>query len=187
MRIISGMHRGRKIFLPKDTKAIRPTSDFVREAMFNVLTHGRFNDNVNVVQEAVVADICAGTGALGLEALSRGAQHVTFVDNSREAQDIIRRNVEHFKEADRSDIISADAGKLPRAKRKHDVVLMDPPYHKGLIPVALQQLKDQGWLADGAFIIAERDVKDTQSLPDGFELVDQRSYGRTVLDVMRAV
>ena len=185
MRIISGMHRGRKIHLPKDTKTIRPTSDFVREAMFNVLAHGRFNDNVNVVQDAVVADICSGSGALGLEALSRGAAHVTFADQSREALDIVRKNIEHFKEADRSHILSADVTNLPYSKHKHDVILMDPPYHKGMIPAILHGLETQGWLAGEAIIIAERDMKDEQSLPENFELVDQRNYGRTSLDVMR--
>lgn len=185
MRIISGMHRGRKIFLPKDTKAIRPTSDFVREAMFNVLTHGRFNDNMNVIQGANVVDVCAGTGALGLEALSRGAQSVTYVEQSRDAIGIIRRNVEHFKEEDRTHIVPADIANLPAATKKHDVALLDPPYHKGLIPIALHKLAEGGWLEDGAIIIAERDVGDTQSLPDGYELLDQRSYGRTVLDVIK--
>lgn len=185
MRIISGMHRGRKIALPKDTKTIRPTSDFVREAMFNVLTHGRFNDNVNAVQDAVVADICAGSGALALEALSRGASFATLVDNSREALDSMRRNVEHFREQGRTQIINSDAGNLPRAKRLHDLVLMDPPYHKGLIPVILQQLQTAGWLADGAIIMAERDAKDEQALAEGYKLADQRAYGRTVLDVIR--
>ena len=185
MRIISGMHRGRKIHLPKDTKTIRPTSDFVREAMFNVLTHGRFSNNMNVIQDAVVADICAGSGALGLEALSRGATHVTFVDQSREALDIVRRNIEHFKEGERSQVTSADIANLPHSKHKHDVCLLDPPYHKGMIPAILHGLQQQGWLAPDAIIIAERDMKDEQSLPENFEMADQRNYGRTSLDVMR--
>ena len=185
MRIISGTHRGRKITLPKDTKTIRPTSDFVREAIFNVLNYGRFNDNVNAVQDAVVADICAGSGALGLEAISRGAAYVTLVDNGREALDVMRRNIEHFKEGDRIDVISSDATNLPRARRKHDVVLMDPPYHKGMIPMILPSLEKQGWLAENAIIITERDVKDKRALPEHFEIVDERSYGRTMLDVMR--
>lgn len=185
MRIISGIHRGRKIVLPKDTKTIRPTSDFVREAVFNMLTHGRFNDYVNVVQGAVVADICAGSGALGLEALSRGAEHVTLVDSSREALDVIRHNVAHFKEESRVDVISADASKLPPARRQYNLVLMDPPYHQGLIPQILQSLVTQQWLADGAIIIAEHDAKEVQSLPEGFKQADQRSYGRTTLDVLR--
>lgn len=185
MRIISGIHRGRKMSLPKDTKAIRPTTDFVREAMFNLLSHGRFNHNVNAVQDAVVADICAGSGALGLEALSRGATRVTFVDNSREAISHIHRNIEHFKEQDRTEVISADVKNLPRAKCLHDLVVMDPPYHQGLIPIILHGLKAQGWLADGALIIAEHDIKEQQELPEGFELIDQRNYGRTTLDVIK--
>ena len=185
MRIISGMHRGRKIALPKDNKTIRPTSDFVREAMFNLLSHGKFNDNINAVQDAVVADICAGSGALGLEALSRGAKHVTFVDHHRESMDLIRRNIEHFNEQDRTETIQSDVTNLPRAKRQHDLVLLDPPYHKGLIPVILHSLNEQSWLADQALLIAEHDIKEQQELPEEFELIDQRHYGRTTLDVMR--
>jgi 16S rRNA (guanine966-N2)-methyltransferase len=171
MRIVAGRLRGRTIAAPAGT-AVRPTADRVREAVFNVLAHGAAE-----IEGARVLDAFAGSGALGLEALSRGAAFATFIDSSAEAIAACRANAEALGVARDSRFIRADAIQPPRADRPCDLVFLDPPYRSGLAATALTQLAEAGWIAPGAVIVVE--LGGPFAAPEGFTLTDERRYGRT--------
>jgi len=183
MRIIAGIHRGTVLADVGQGDAaahLRPTSDRVREALFSMLTH------LDVVQGARVLDLFAGTGALGLEALSRGAREVCFVENGRAGQKLIAQNVTKMRVEDRSQVMRVDAtglGAWPNAA--FDLVFLDPPYGKGLGTVALTAARDGGWLAQDALVVWEENS--VMMPPAGFKRVDKRKYGDTHVTLMRVV
>ncbi len=178
MRIVAGRHRGRRLkTLPGAD--IRPTADRVREALFNVLGHGRWARAGGGVAGARVVDLFAGSGALGFEALSRGAGHVTFVDQGAAACRLIEQNAETLGEGDRVMILKRDATRLGTAPVRHDLAFLDPPYRSGLAAPALEALAAAGWLAAGALAVVELAKREELSPPEGFELLDQRSYAAT--------
>lgn len=182
MRIIAGRHRGTTLAAVgrgDDAAHLRPTTDRVRESLFNVLQGGRFGDPIS---GARVLDLFAGTGALGLEALSRGATHVTFVDNGRVAQKLIRENIAKLRRQDDTAVIGADASKLPQGS-PCNLIFLDPPYGKDLGGKALANACDAGWLAPEAFIVWEESR--AQIAPAGFTSLDQRRYGDTWVSVLR--
>ncbi|PHQ99812.1 MAG: 16S rRNA (guanine(966)-N(2))-methyltransferase RsmD [Marinosulfonomonas sp.] len=184
MRIIAGTHRGLKLAPvgTGDTAAhLRPTSDRVRESLFSVLMGGAYGDPIS---GAHVLDLFAGTGALGLEALSRGATHATFVDDGRKAQSLIRENIALTRrDKATTRLIRSDATKLPPNKgTRCSLVFMDPPYGKGLGEMALVAARNGGWLADGALIIWEE--SSPQHPPQGYVLRDQRKYGDTWISIL---
>jgi len=180
MRIIAGQHRGRRLEeFPGD--AVRPTSDRAREALFSML------NSRQALLDAAVLDLFCGTGALGLEALSRGAAHVTFVDKDPEALAITKRNVQACKETGRSRILRADAAKLGAADRPYRLVLLDPPYGKGLGEAALASLAAGGWLRPGALVMLEESARADISLPDAYEELERRTYGDTQMVFGRVV
>lgn len=180
MRIIAGQHRGVGLVSvgKGDTAAhLRPTTDRVRESLFNVLTHH------DVIAGARVLDLFAGTGALGLEALSRGAAHAAFVDDGRVAQGLIRQNIAKLRAGDDTEIIRRDALRLPRCDgAPFDLVFLDPPYGKELGEKALAAADAGGWLAPEAFIVWEEARPITA--PEGFERVDHRRYGDTHITLL---
>lgn len=181
MRIIAGQHRG--VTLAQvgkgDTAAhLRPTSDRVREALFNVLQGGRFGD---VVSGARVLDLFAGTGALGLEALSRGATHATFVDSGAVAQSLIRGNLTKLGET--ADVLAIPVVDLPATDQPCDLIFLDPPYGQKLGLPALQAAARQGWIAPGAVIVWEESTP--QIAPRGYTRLDQRQYGDTWITYLR--
>ncbi len=181
MRIIAGQHRGTTLTeVGKGDAAahLRPTTDRVRESLFNVLQGGRFGDPIT---NAHVLDLFAGTGALGLEALSRGAQHVTFVDSGAVAQKLIRANIAKLKRSDDCTLIGARAENLPAASAPCDLIFMDPPYGQGLGASALKSARD--WIAPGALVVWEEQT--AQLAPRGFEALDQRRYGDTWITFIR--
>lgn len=182
MRIIGGTHRGTTLAPvgEGDAKAhLRPTSDRVRESLFNVLQGGRFGDPI---KGARVLDLFAGTGALGLEALSRGAKHVTFVDNGRVAQKLVLANIAKLhREADTA-LLSVEAAKIPNGK-PCGLVFLDPPYGQDLGGKTLSSVRAAGWLARDALIIWEEDR--AQIAPPGFQTLDQRRYGDTWVTFLR--
>jgi len=177
MRIVGGSLRGRALAAPK-TDATRPTSDRVREAVFNILAHGAAS--VDFTGGRVI-DLFAGTGALGLEAISRGASFALFVEDDVSARATIRTNIENFGLTGQTKIFRRDATDL-RDSAQHgqfDVAFLDPPYDKGLGPRALSALADGGWLKPGAIVVLE-DRRDAPiALPVGFVLLDQRTWGDT--------
>ncbi|PKQ13771.1 MAG: 16S rRNA (guanine(966)-N(2))-methyltransferase RsmD [Alphaproteobacteria bacterium HGW-Alphaproteobacteria-1] len=179
MRIIGGAHRGLRLAsVGKGDEAahLRPTSDRVREALFNVLAGG-YGDPVT---GARVLDVFAGTGALGLEALSRGAESATFIENGRKALTILRQNIALCRAGDAARVIAADARRPgPNAGAPHDLVFLDPPYGKGLGEAALAAALAGGWIAPGALIVWEESASITA--PEGLRLIEERRYGDTVI------
>ncbi|NOT40877.1 MAG: 16S rRNA (guanine(966)-N(2))-methyltransferase RsmD [Alphaproteobacteria bacterium] len=181
MRIVAGKHRGLSLATPKDAR-VRPTSDRVREALFNVLAHNDFGTGF-ALEGARVLDLFAGTGALGLEALSRGATYVLFVDDHFESRGLIRRNVEAAHATGATKIWRRDAtalGEMPgNAGGPFDLAFLDPPYRKGLVEVALASARDGKWFAPNALVVAEMAADEAPAMPAGFSALDERTYGDT--------
>ncbi|MHA7866592.1 MAG: 16S rRNA (guanine(966)-N(2))-methyltransferase RsmD [Salipiger thiooxidans] len=184
MRIIAGDWRGRALTAvgKGDPRAhLRPTTDRVRESLFNVLAGGRFGDPF---EGARVLDLFAGTGALGLEALSRGAAACCFVDDGRKSLSLLRDNIRLLGCADRTRVIARDATRLPPAETPCDLVFLDPPYGKALGDKALAAARDGGWLAPGALVVWEE--SGPQLAPEGFTPLEDRRYGDTHVTLLRA-
>ena len=183
MRIVGGRFRGRTLKGPS-SQAVRPTSDRLRETIFNILAHG-YED---AVENARVIDLFAGTGALGLEAVSRGARFALFVDEGSEARALLRENVEALGLGGLTRIFRRDATKLGDAPtgEKFDLAFLDPPYGKGLAPRALRALIEGRWLTDGALCVIEEAADEEIALPAGVELLDRRTYGDTQIVIARA-
>src|SRR5215470_256230 len=165
MRIVGGKHRGRRIAAPEGHD-VRPTSDRAREALFNILEHGPFTvDGTSPLIDARVLDVFAGSGALGLEALSRGAAHLTCIETSATARSILRTNAKTLGETARVTVVQADATKPPTAAAPCSLAFLDPPYRSGLAAPALAALAARGWLADGAICMAEISAAETLGAP----------------------
>lgn len=153
---------------------MRPTTDRMRERVFSMLDHGRYPD----MNGARVADLFAGTGALGLEALSRGAAQITFVEKSPESIAYLKANITALGVASETDIIQKSARDLPTAIAPYDFIFMDPPYHKDLVEPTLESLLSAHWLTEGSAIICELARGDALVLPAGLEIIDERSQGK---------
>jgi 16S rRNA (guanine966-N2)-methyltransferase len=175
VRIIAGKQKGRKLDAPEGD-AVRPTAARAREALFDILAHGRLSDGP-AFEDAQVLDVFAGTGAFGLEALSRGARFVTFMEKNRAARALLQQNVTTLGETQRAAILSADATRPPRASTVASLAFLDPPYREGLAPPALLGLAKAGWLADGALVIIELAAREDFEAPAGFALIEERRYG----------
>ncbi len=185
MRIVGGQFRGTQLAevgAGDPAAHLRPTSDRVREAIFNLLLNGGHGDPVT---GARVLDLFAGTGALGLEALSRGAARVAFVDDGAAARALIRRNVERLRAMGVTDIWRRDATRLgPNRGPGYGLVFLDPPYGQGLGERALASAAEGGWLAPGAMVVWEENA--AMAPPEGFQPLDQRRYGDTWVTLLRA-
>lgn len=185
MRIVAGAHRGRRLAVPAG-QDVRPTSDRARQALFNILDHGGFVDGGgSPIRDAHVLDAFAGSGALGLEALSRGAASATFLETAAPAIDAIRQNVKACREEEKSEVLRADATRPPRARAACGVVFLDPPYNKGLAVPALDALAAAGWLAQGAICCVELAADEDFTPPEGFETLDERRYGAARIVLLR--
>lgn len=179
MRIIAGRHRGLALAsLGKgDAGAhLRPTPDRVRESLFNMLM------SYGLPHEARVLDLFAGTGALGLEALSRGAAHVTYVENGRKGAALIRENLAKARRSDDAKLLTCDATRLPPAPHACELVFLDPPYAKGLGEKALASALAQGWIADNALISWEESTPITP--PAGWKIQNARNFGLTTISFL---
>ena len=174
MRIVAGKFRGKQLTSPADD-SIRPTADRVRESVFNILA-SRLGPSVEGLR---VLDLFAGTGALGLEALSRGASSVVFVDTGAEARGLIRDHIEAFGAGGVTKLLRRDATSLGPAGTMGpvDLVFLDPPYAQGLAEQALTSLRDGLWLKPDTLLVLEESSTATLSLPAGFTLDDRREYG----------
>lgn len=180
MRIVAGRHRGRVLLAPEG-QATRPTSDRAREALFNILDHGE-----PVLRDAHVLDAFAGSGALGLEALSRGAARATFLETDGSAFAIIHANVRKMGVEQQVTILRNDATKPPKAPAPCRIVLMDPPYKSGLAQTALPALLSQGWIAPDALVVVEVAAGEPFSTPiRELGIVDERKYGAARLIFLR--
>jgi 16S rRNA (guanine966-N2)-methyltransferase len=182
MRVVGGRLKGRNLASPSSSE-IRPTADRLRESLFNILIHA-YGDPVT---DARVLDLFAGTGALGIEAVSRGAAFALFVDNGAEARALLRNNVEALGLGGVTKIYRRDAGNLGPAHpiEPFSLVFLDPPYRMKLAEKALASLRDGGWLAPGALAVVEEAKAAKFASPQGFEQLDRRVYDDTELVFVR--
>ncbi len=182
MRVVGGRLRGRALAGPK-SQAIRPTADRLREALFNILLHGHGDP----VSGARVLDLFAGTGALAIEALSRGAAFALFVDDRTEARALLRQNVEALGLGGATRIFRRDATKLGPAHpiEPFSLVFLDPPYGRGLAETALKSARAGGWLAPAALVVVEEAGDAGFTAPEGFTELERRRYDETELVFLR--
>ena len=182
MRIVGGRFRGRTLSAPK-SQAIRPTADRLREALFNILVHAY----ADPLSGARVLDLFAGTGALGIEALSRGAAFTLFVDEGAEARALLRENATTLGLGGTSKIFRRDATKLgePRPLAPFSLAFLDPPYGQGLATAALNSARTGGWLTPDALIVVEEATKAQFAAPGGFRELDRRRYDDTEFVFLR--
>lgn len=179
MRIIGGGLKGRRLFSVRGERT-RPTADPLREAIFNILSAR--------VRDTVVLDLFAGTGALGIEALSRGARQAVLIDKDRSAIEVIRRNIELCRLAEKARAIRWDVSRNLNCIRGHrppfSLVLMDPPYSRNLIAPALALLDAGGCLEKNSLIVAEHTPAEAMAVPEAFSLVDRRTYGKRLVSFL---
>jgi len=188
LRITGGQFRGRALAEPPDNR-VRPTSDKVRQAIFNILAHNDFGTGFHL-EGARVIDVFAGTGALGLEALSHGATYALFIDDSAESRALIRKNIEAMNLTGVTKIWRRDATDLgplgAGAGGPFELAFLDAPYRKGFTEKALASLASGGWLSPNALIMAEMAADEKIEPPQGFTLLDSRLYGETALHIFGA-
>ncbi len=181
MRIDAGSHRGIKLAAPEGLDT-RPTADRARQAIFNILVN-----TYDAIRDAKVLDVFAGSGAMGLEALSRGAERASFIESDRAAAEAIKKNIAACKEQPRAQLFINDALRPPRVSANWgpaSLVFLDPPYSKDLLAPALKALHEAGWIATEALVVAEMHRKDAFA-PEGFELLDDRDYGKARFVLLR--
>ncbi|WP_417317033.1 16S rRNA (guanine(966)-N(2))-methyltransferase RsmD [Emcibacter sp.] len=180
MRLIAGTYRGRRLKAPSG-QHIRPTTDRMRETLFNLLQNSlglEFNG-------LHVLDAFAGTGALGLEALSRGAVHVTFADKDRRSFTLVKENITLLKAEEQCLCIGMDAIRLPAPEIPYGLVFLDPPYHKNLLRPALDNLLSKKALADGCLVVAECAHDEEPDFPDRLEELTFRTYGDSRITILK--
>ena len=184
LRIVAGRHRGRRLLAPAG-ETTRPTAERVRQALFDMLWHAPWAGRESL-DGARVLDAFAGTGALGLEALSRGAAHATFIEPDHAALAALRRNIATLGEEDRARVIPGDATRPPPTAAPCGLLLLDPPYGKDLVPRALAALQAGGWIAPDALVVAEVAKADPLDAP-GFETLAERAHGAARVVFLKAV
>jgi 16S rRNA (guanine966-N2)-methyltransferase len=184
MRVVGGRLKGRNLASPA-SRDIRPTADRLREALFNILVHA-YSDPI---EGARVLDLFAGTGALGIEAVSRGAKFALFVDNGAEARALLRNNIEALGLGGVTKVFRRDAGDLGPVHpvEPFSLVFLDPPYRMKLAEKALGSLRDGGWLTLGALLVVEEAKAAGFVAPEGFEELERRAYDDTEFVFLRAV
>ena len=188
MRIVGGRFRGTRLAAPGAAGGgeahLRPTSDRVREALFNLLVHGDYP----AIEGARVLDLFAGTGALGFEALSRGAARAVFIDEGAAARGLIRRNIDTLGVIGQTKLWRRDATRLgPCRGEPYDLIFADPPYGKGLGARALASARAGGWIAPGATVVLEEAATAEIDPPPGLALADDRRYGETRILIYRDI
>ncbi len=185
MRIVGGKHKGRRLTAPPGLD-IRPTTDRAREALFNILGHGDYaGPNGPCPRACAVLDVFAGTGALGLEALSRGAASVCFIERDKAAARHIQQTAAALGEEDRVTVLTRDGTAPGQAPARFDLVLMDAPYRTGQSEPSLIALAAQGWLRQGAVCCVELGKNEAFQAAPGFSLLDERRYGAARIVILR--
>ncbi|MGF1630573.1 MAG: 16S rRNA (guanine(966)-N(2))-methyltransferase RsmD [Kiloniellaceae bacterium] len=185
MRIVAGRHRGRSLKTPNDL-AVRPTADRTREALFNILVSGKLSEEGGSrLPDARVLDAFAGTGALGLEALSRGAAHAVFMENYAPAIEICRANIANLGEGGRAELLACDVLHPRPAPEPCDLVFLDPPYNQGFGEKAVIALLKAGWIASDTLVSIELMKSEPFQTPAGFSELDARTYGKAKLLFLR--
>lgn len=183
LRLVAGLHRGRRLAAPPG-ETTRPTSDRVRQAVFDMLWHAPWAGR-EAVEERRVLDAFAGSGALGLEALSRGAAHASFLEQDRVALAVLRQNVASLKEEARCTVLGGDVLRPRAPAAPCDLILLDPPYGKELVPKAIAALGTAGWIAPGALVVAELGREEALEVP-GWAEVATREHGAARVVFLRA-
>jgi 16S rRNA (guanine966-N2)-methyltransferase len=176
MRIISGKFKSRRLVSPPPSIA-RPTSDRARESLFNILKSLK----VDLNKGTYVLDAFAGSGALGLEALSRGAGHITFIEKNQQAAQTIKTNINNLMAEDQCTVVVGDALRPPKAPRPMTLIFLDPPYDQHIEMSCLDALYNQGWINEETLIILETSTKREINLPAFMKLIDQRRYGAALI------
>lgn len=173
MRIVGGRFRSRLLKVPPG-RILRPTADRTRESLFNILAHGRYGEKL---EGGAVLDVFAGSGALGFEALSRGAEKAAFIDNNPACLRVIAQNAALLGVEAECRMHRFEATRLPEAENAFDLVFLDPPYNKGLALPALRHLKTRGWIAPQAICVIEMAAEESFAPPARFLILDERTYG----------
>ena len=176
MRVVGGRHRGRRLVAPPG-ETVRPTSDRAREALFNIIEHGSFAAGGSRLRDRRVLDAFAGTGALGLEALSRGAAFATFLELRAAGRKTLAANIAALGETARAQVLAGDATAPPKAPAPVALAFLDPPYGKALGQPAIEALAAAGWFEPGSLIVLEIGAREEIPVPEGFTLRDDRRYG----------
>ncbi|HCM83659.1 MAG TPA: 16S rRNA (guanine(966)-N(2))-methyltransferase RsmD [Alphaproteobacteria bacterium] len=171
--IRSGIFKNKRLQTPETD--VRPTSDKIRQAIFNVLMHAEFAPSLI---DAKILDAFAGTGAMGLEAISRGAAHGWFLEKNPAVKKILQENL---KITDCATLLNTDALQPPQAPEEMDLIFLDPPYGQDLITPALTALLNMGWIGHNTLLVIESDADENIQLPDLFQIINTRSYGRTAI------
>lgn len=177
MKIVSGKFGGRKLVVPK-SRDIRPTSDKIRGAIFNMLA------SRDAIEDASVLDAFCGTGALGLEALSRGASRCTFIDKAKEALSLAQENVRVLGVEDQCDFLLKDAVKMKSTEKTYDLIFLDPPYFLDLVPQILEQLLTEKMFSENAWVACETEKKVDISV-SGFAVENEKKYGDTKITLLQ--
>ncbi|QDH17056.1 16S rRNA (guanine(966)-N(2))-methyltransferase RsmD [Swingsia samuiensis] len=193
MRIVGGEYKGRTLIAPQGGRT-RPTSDRTRQAIFDMLAHAPWYGR-EFLENAVVLDAFAGTGAMGLEALSRGAQRVSFIERDRSALQALRQNLDTCHAREHSRVLSCSVTHPPKASEAHNLIFLDPPYGKGLVESGLTALSRSGWIAENALIVAETGATEdfkpffphTRNVPPGTELepLSIRKFGAAKVTIWK--
>lgn len=186
MKITGGKYRGRNIE-SRTQKTLRPTTARIRETIFNILTHGKFiyeddfisDDNPSLIEDRKVIDIFCGTGALAIEALSRGASFAYLIDQNPKTLSLAKENIESLGEDENTSYIRSDSTLLPTAFEKCDVAFVDPPYNKNLGVSAIKSLASNSWLKKGAVVVLEHEKQDNVKEIPNFKKLDDRINDKT--------
>ena len=185
IKVVGGKHRGRTLATPEGLET-RPTSSRARESLFNILAHASWRpDGTSPLVDARVLDAFAGSGALGIEALSRGAAHATFLDTDASAIKAIGENLRKLGETGAAKVVRADATRPPPTSEACDLLFLDPPYRSGTAGPALSALAGAGWVKPGAIVTVEVAATEDLAPPSGFEAIDERRYGATKIVILR--
>ena len=185
MRIVGGSRRGRKILSPKGL-SVRPTSERIRESLFDIIMHGQFDKPE--LKKSKVIDFFAGTGALGLEALSRGAKSLIAIEHNKYTLEYLRKNIEKLEFSDQVTIIHGDATKLPPAKEYQSncsYAFLDPPYDSNITAEVIKCAYQGGWLDINTVIVIEISNQMNFDIPEEFKIIEDRLYGRSRLLFIR--
>lgn len=183
MRIISGLYKGKRLHPPADD-SVRPTSDMTRESLFNLLMLGDY-DGFHIIGKPVT-DLCCGTGALGLEALSRGASHCLFVDSTKASLALAEKNVQHVGATASSAFLLADIAQLGNAPRPASVVFLDAPYNSSFLPRTLDAIITKNWLLPYGLIAVEQSKFEPVIEVNTLKLLDNRNYGKASIRIYQA-
>ncbi len=176
VRIISGQARGLKLIAPEGL-ATRPTTDRVKESMFNIISPYLPAENI--------LDLFSGSGALGIEALSRGSISGVFTETDREALKILKNNLKRSRQAQKAEVFAGDAfAYLSRTNKKFDIIFLDPPYNQGLLTRAVEEIAKKSLLSDGGVVVCEGEVGGEAPPSDDFKIIKQAKYGKTMVYIL---